>query len=54
MAKAYWISTYRAINDPDEMAPYAALAKPAIESARGSSSRAACRRLTTSSASASA
>ena len=28
MAKAYWISTYRAINDPDKMAAYAALAKP--------------------------
>ena len=35
MAKAYWISTYRAINDPDKMAAYAALAKPALESAGG-------------------
>jgi uncharacterized protein (DUF1330 family) len=35
MAKAYWISTYRAINDPEKMAAYGALAKPAIESAGG-------------------
>ena len=35
MAKAYWISTYRAINDADKMAAYAALAKPALESAGG-------------------
>ena len=35
MAKAYWISSYRAINDTDKMAAYAALAKPAIEGAGG-------------------
>ena len=35
MAKAYWISTYRAINDADKMAAYAALARPAIEGAGG-------------------
>ncbi len=35
MAKAYWISSYRAINDADKMAAYAALAKPAIEAAGG-------------------
>jgi uncharacterized protein (DUF1330 family) len=35
MAKAYWISTYRAINDADKMAAYAALARPAIEAGGG-------------------
>ena len=35
MAKAYWISTYRAITDPDKMAAYAALARPALEGAGG-------------------
>lgn len=35
MAKAYWISTYRAIDDADKMAAYAALARPAIEGAGG-------------------
>jgi uncharacterized protein (DUF1330 family) len=35
MPKAYWISTYRAINDADKMAAYAALAKPAIEGGGG-------------------
>ena len=35
MAKAYWISTYRAINDPEKMAAYGALAKPALESGGG-------------------
>jgi uncharacterized protein (DUF1330 family) len=35
MAKAYWISSYRAINDADKMAAYAALAKPAIEAGGG-------------------
>ena len=35
MPKAYWISTYRAINDPDKMAAYAALARPAIEAGGG-------------------
>jgi uncharacterized protein (DUF1330 family) len=35
MANAYWVSTYRAINDADKMAAYAALAKPALEGAGG-------------------
>ena len=35
MAKAYWISSYRAINDADKMAAYAALARPAIEAGGG-------------------
>jgi len=35
MAKAYWISSYRAINDPDKMAAYAALARPALEASGG-------------------
>ena len=30
MSKAYWISTYQKINDPDKLAAYAALAGPAI------------------------
>ena len=30
MSKAYWISTYQKINDPDKVAAYAALAGPAI------------------------
>ena len=33
MAKAYWVATYRAINDPDKMAAYAALSGPAIVAA---------------------
>ena len=35
MPKGYWVTNYRAINDPDKMAAYAALAKPALESAGG-------------------
>jgi uncharacterized protein (DUF1330 family) len=35
MAKAYWISTYKAVTDPDKMAAYAQLAKPAIEAGGG-------------------
>jgi uncharacterized protein (DUF1330 family) len=35
MAKAYWVSTYRAITDPDKMAAYAALSGPAILAAGG-------------------
>jgi uncharacterized protein (DUF1330 family) len=35
MAKAYWISCYRKINDPAKLAAYAQLALPAIESAGG-------------------
>ena len=35
MAKAYWIATYRSIKDPDAMAAYASLSRPAIEAAGG-------------------
>ena len=35
MAKAYWIATYRAINDPEALAAYAKLAGPAIWAAGG-------------------
>jgi uncharacterized protein (DUF1330 family) len=35
MAKAYWVSCYRKINDPAKLAAYAALAGPAIESGGG-------------------
>jgi uncharacterized protein (DUF1330 family) len=35
MAKAYWISIYRRINDPAALATYARLAGPAIEAAGG-------------------
>jgi uncharacterized protein (DUF1330 family) len=35
MPKGYWVSNYRAINDPDKMAAYAAIAKPALENAGG-------------------
>jgi uncharacterized protein (DUF1330 family) len=35
MPKGYWVSNYRAITDPDKMAAYAALAKPALENAGG-------------------
>ncbi len=35
MAKAYWISIYRRINDPAALAAYAKLAGPAIEAAGG-------------------
>ena len=35
MAKAYWVATYRAINDPGKMAAYAALSGPAIVAAGG-------------------
>ena len=31
MPKAYWVSTYRAIHDPDKLAAYAKLAGPAIQ-----------------------
>jgi hypothetical protein len=30
MPKAYWIATYRSINDPEALAEYAKLAGPAI------------------------
>jgi uncharacterized protein (DUF1330 family) len=35
MAKAYWISSYRKILDPNKLAAYAKLAKPAIEAGGG-------------------
>jgi uncharacterized protein (DUF1330 family) len=35
MAKAYWISAYRSVSDPDKLAAYAKLAGPAIEAAGG-------------------
>jgi uncharacterized protein (DUF1330 family) len=35
MAKAYWITCYRAINDPGALAAYAKLAGPAIQAAGG-------------------
>jgi uncharacterized protein (DUF1330 family) len=35
MAKAYWITCYRKINDPLKLAAYAKLAGPAIEGGGG-------------------
>ena len=35
MAKAYWITCYRSIKNPDALAAYAKLAGPAIEKAGG-------------------
>ena len=35
MSKAYWITTYRSINDADAMAAYAKLALPALTAAGG-------------------
>lgn len=35
MPKAYWISTYRAVKDPDKLAAYAKLAGPAITAGGG-------------------
>jgi len=35
MAKAYWITLYRSINNPDALAAYAKLARPAIQAAGG-------------------
>ena len=35
MAKAYWISCYRSIKNPDALAAYAKLAAPAIQAAGG-------------------
>jgi len=35
MARAYWIATYRSINDPEALAAYAKLAGPAIWAAGG-------------------
>ncbi len=35
MAKAYWISTYRSVSNPDALAAYAKLAGPALTAAGG-------------------
>jgi uncharacterized protein (DUF1330 family) len=35
MPKAYWISAYKAIHNPDKLAAYAKLAGPAIQAAGG-------------------
>jgi len=35
MPKAYWISAYRAVKDPDKLAAYAKLAGPALTAAGG-------------------
>jgi len=35
MPKAYWISTYRTVKNPDALAAYAKLAGPAITAAGG-------------------
>ena len=35
MPKAYWISVYRAVNNPDKLAAYAKLAGPAISGGGG-------------------
>jgi uncharacterized protein (DUF1330 family) len=35
MAKAYWVTTYRSIKNPDAMAAYAKLAGPAVAAAGG-------------------
>jgi len=35
MAKAYWVTAYRAIHDPEALAAYARLALPALEAGGG-------------------
>ena len=35
MAKAYWVSCYRSINNPEKLAAYAKLAGPAIAAGGG-------------------
>ena len=35
MPKAYWISAYRAVKNPDKLAAYAKLAGPALSAAGG-------------------
>ena len=35
MPKAYWISAYRSIRDPESLAAYAKLAGPALQNAGG-------------------
>ena len=35
MAKGYWVTAYRAVHDPEKLAAYGKLARPAIEAAGG-------------------
>lgn len=35
MAKAYWISVYRSISNPEKLAAYAKLARPALAASGG-------------------
>jgi uncharacterized protein (DUF1330 family) len=35
MPKAYWVSAYRSVKDPDKLAAYAKLAGPAIQAGGG-------------------
>ena len=35
MPKAYWVSAYRAVKDPDKLAAYAKLAGPALHAGGG-------------------
>ncbi|MFG2723227.1 DUF1330 domain-containing protein [Streptomyces sp. NPDC048416] len=35
MAKGYWVSAYRAISDPEKLAAYNELARPAVQAAGG-------------------
>jgi hypothetical protein len=42
MPKAYWISAYRSVRNPDALAAYAKLALPACKAPEDASSRAAC------------
>ena len=35
MSRTYWVSSYRAIHDPEKLAAYAALAGPAIQAKGG-------------------
>jgi uncharacterized protein (DUF1330 family) len=35
MTKAYWVSIYRSVNNPEALAAYAKLAIPAVEAAGG-------------------
>jgi uncharacterized protein (DUF1330 family) len=35
MAKAYWVTTYRNVSNPDALAAYAKLAAPAIQASGG-------------------
>jgi uncharacterized protein (DUF1330 family) len=35
MAKAYWITCYRSVSDPEKLAAYARLGAPAIEAGGG-------------------